>query len=171
MELIEVIRQRRSVRAFTEDAIEREKLLEVLDAGRMAPSARNEQDWKFVVVRKTEKRLKVAHACMEQEFVKEAPVIIAACGTKPDYMMTCGQRAYSIDLSIALTHMMLRATDLGLGSCWLGAFNEKKVKQILEIPEPVRIVALMVLGYPRFLPQQKSRKSLDEIVCYDRFKE
>jgi len=171
VELIEVIKQRRSIRAFSEEAIEREKLLEVLDAGRMAPSARNEQEWKFVVVRKTEKRLKVSHACLEQDFVKEAPVIIVACGTKPDYIMTCGQRAYSIDLSIALTHMMLRATDLGLGSCWLGAFNERKIKQILDIPEPVRIVALMALGYPRFQPQPKTRKSLDEIVCYDRFKE
>jgi len=67
--------------------------------------------------------------------------------------------------------MMLRATDLGLGTCWLGAFNEKKIKQILEIPDPVRIVAVMPLGYPRFQPQPKSRKSLDEIVCYDRYKD
>lgn len=115
-------------------------------------------------------RTKVAHACKSEDFVKEAPVIIAACGTKPEYVMSCGQKAYPIDVSIALTHMMLRAEDLGLGTCWLGAFNEKKIKELLRVPNEVRIVALLTLGYSRFQPQLKSRKSLDEVICYDRWR-
>jgi nitroreductase len=171
MELIEAIKNRRSIRTFKEDSVEREKLLEVLDAGRIAPSARNEQEWKFIVVRNSEKRERVSHACKDYEWVKDAPVILVGCSTKTDYVMSCGQYAYPIDLSIAFTHMMLRATDLGLGTCWLGAFNEKKIKQILDIPDPFRVVAVMPLGYPRFQPQPKSRKSLNEIVSYDRFKD
>ncbi len=170
MELIEVIKRRRSIRAYEDKKIEREKLARVLDAGRLAPSARNLQDWKFIVVKSLEMRTRIAHACKSEDFVREAPVIIAACGTNPDYIMTCGQKAYPIDVSIALTHMMLRAEDLGLGTCWLGAFNEKKVKELLAVPAKVRIVALLTLGYSRYHPPSKSRKSLDEVVCYDRWK-
>jgi nitroreductase len=170
MEFVDVIRERRSTRAYRETPVERETLLRVLDAGRLAPSARNEQGWKFVAVQNRDKIEKLYHACNEEGFVKEAPVIIAACGTNPDYIMRCGQPAYTIDVSIALTHIMLRAADLGLGSCWLGAFNEKKVKEVLDIPDKVRVVALLTLGYSKFQPQQKSRKQFDEVVCFDRWK-
>lgn len=170
MELIEVIKARRSIRAYEKDKVERDKILKILDAGRLAPSARNEQNQKFVVVQDKQKIEKLYHACGEEEFVREAPVIIVACGTKCDHVMSCGQYAYPIDISIALTHMMLRAVDLGLGSCWIGAFNEKKVKQALGIPDTVRVVAVMTIGYPRFQPSAKSRKPIEEIYCQDRWK-
>jgi len=170
LELIEAIRERRSIRAYKNAPVEREKLLKILDAGRLAPSSRNQQEWKFVVVQNKEKIEKLYHACREQEFVREAPIIIAACGTTTDYIMRCGQYAYPIDVSIALTHMILRAVDLGLGTCWLGSFNENKVKTILEIPEKIRVVGVLTLGYPSFQSQPKSRKPLEDIVCYDKWK-
>ena len=170
LELIEAIRERRSIRAYKNAPVEREKLLKILDAGRLAPSSRNQQEWKFVVVQNKEKIEKLYHACREQEFVREAPIIIAACGTTTDYIMRCGQYAYPIDVSIALTHMILRAVDLGLGTCWLGSFNENKVKTILEIPEKIRVVGVLTLGYPSFQSQPKSRKPLENIVCYDKWK-
>jgi nitroreductase len=170
MELIEIIKRRRSIRAYENKKVERELLVRVLDAGRLAPSARNLQDWKFIVVRNLDMRTKIAHACKSEDFVKEAPVVIAACGTNPDYVMSCGQKAYPIDISIALTHMMLRAEDLGLGTCWLGAFNERRVKELLRIPNKVRIVALLTLGYSRFQPHPKNRKPLDEVICFENWK-
>ncbi len=170
MELIEVIKKRRSIRAYEETPVEKEKLLQVLEAGRLAPSSLNEQEWKLVVVQSREIIEKLYHACLEEAYVKEAPVIIAACGTKPDYAMRCGQRAYPIDVSIAVTHMILRAADLGLGTCWLGSFYEDKVKRALGIPEQIRVVAVVTLGYPRFYPQPKGRKPLEDLVCFDKWK-
>jgi nitroreductase len=170
MELIRAIRERRSIRAYRDEPVEREKLLRVLEAGRLAPSSRNEQEWKFVVVQKKETIEKLYHACREEGFVKEAPVVIAACGTKADYVMRCGQPAHSIDVSIAVTHMILRAADLGLGTCWLGSFYEDKVKEALGIPPEVRVVAVVTLGYSRFQPQPTSRKRLEDIVCFDRWR-
>jgi nitroreductase len=170
MELIEVIKKRRSIRAYEQTPVEEEKLLQVLEAGRLAPSSRNEQEWKLVVVQNREKIEKLYHACLEEAFIKEAPVIIAACGTKPDYAMRCGQRAYPIDVSIAVTHMILRAADLGLGTCWLGSFYEDKVKKALGIPEETRVVAVVTLGYSRFQPQPKGRKPLEDLVCFDKWK-
>jgi nitroreductase len=97
-------------------------------------------------------------------------LIIAACGTKPDYAMRGVQRAYPIDVSIAFTHMILRAADLGLGTCWLGSFYEDKVKKALGIPEETRVVAVVTLGYSRFQPQPKGRKPLEDLVCFDKWK-
>lgn len=170
MELMDVIRERRSIRAYEETPVEREKLLRVLEAGRLAPSARNEQELKFVVVQNKEKIEKLYHACREEAFVREAPVVIAACGTGTDKVMLCGQHAYPIDVSIAATHMVLRAVDLGLGTCWLGAFHEKKVRDALGIPPDVRVVAIITIGYPRFQPQPKNRKALEEVISFDRWK-
>lgn len=101
MEIIEAIRSRRSIRKYQERAIEPERLMRVLDAGRIAPSAKNLQDWKFIVVRDGEKRRRLAEAAMGQAQVAAAPVVIAACATKPDNIMPCGQLCYPIDLAIA----------------------------------------------------------------------
>ena len=81
--------------------------------------------------------------------------------------MTCGHPAYAIDLAIAIDHMTLTATELGLGTCWIGAFYEDRVREILNIPPSIRVVELLALGYPKFQPSQRSRKSFEEIVCYE----
>jgi len=130
MDLMQAIRARRSIRAFLDRPVEEEKLLAVLEAGRLAPSARNMQDWRFIVVKDAATRQKLAKAARDQQFVGQAPVVIAACGTS-DLVMTCGQPAYAIDVAIALDHMTLAAASLGLGTCWIGAFYEDQVKEIL----------------------------------------
>jgi nitroreductase len=166
MPLMETIKRRRSVRSYQDKAVEEDKLLRVLEAGSLAPSAKNMQDWKFIVVRDPAKRKRLAEAAKNQEFVGQAPVIIVACGTS-NYIMTCGQLTYPIDVAIAVDHMTLAAVEEGLGTCWIGAFYEEKVKEILGIPETIRVVALLPLGYPAGQTIATSRKSPSEIVAYE----
>jgi len=83
--------------------------------------------------------------------------------------MACGQPAYTVNVSIACAFMILQAYELGIGTCWIGAFKEDEVKKILEIPESVRVVAMIPLGYPDENPSERSRKGLDQIVCFDKF--
>jgi nitroreductase len=166
MDLMQAIRDRRSIRAFRDLPVEEEKLQGVLEAGRLAPSARNMQDWRFIVVKDAATRQKLAVAARDQKFVGQAPVVIAACGTS-DLVMTCGQPAYPIDVAIALDHMTLVAASLGLGTCWIGAFYEDKVKEILGVPPEIRVVALLPLGYPAEQPAPRPRKNLDDIVAWE----
>ncbi|MDM7934694.1 MAG: nitroreductase family protein [Methanothrix sp.] len=168
MEVMEAIRGRRSVRRFADLPLEEEKLGQILEAARLAPSARNMQDWRFIVVRDREMRLRLARAARDQQFVAEAPVVIAACGTS-DLVMTCGQPAYAIDVAIAVEHMVLAAFSSGIGSCWIGAFYEDQVKGLLGIPDHVRVVALLALGYPAGPAQPTERKGLEEVVSYERW--
>jgi nitroreductase len=164
MDLMQAIRARRSIRNFLDKSVEEELLLAVLEAGRLAPSARNMQDWRFIVVRDAATRSLLAKAARDQQFVGQAPVVIAACGTS-DLVMTCGQPAYAIDVAIALDHMTLAAAAFGLGTCWIGAFYEDLVKEILGVPPEIRVVALLPLGYPAVEPEPRPRKSLDEIIA------
>ena len=163
------ISQRCSVRAYKAKDFEEDKLKKVLEAARLSPSASNRQDWKFVVVRNKEAKKRLAKAASGQSFIGEAPVVIVACGTEPKGMLACGQPAHTVDVSIALAYMILQAYELGLGTCWIGAFSEEETKKILSIPEDVRVVAMTPLGYPDQSPSQKSRKSLDQIVCYEKY--
>lgn len=166
MNLMQAIRARRSIRAFQEREVEEEKLLAVLDAGRLAPSAKNLQDWRFIVVRDASMRSRLAEAARDQKFVAQAPLVIVACGTS-DLVMTCGQPAYAIDVAIAVDHMTLAAASLDLGSCWIGAFYEDKVRAILGVPPEIRVVALLPLGYPAEEPRPRPRKRLDEVVAWE----
>ena len=145
-------------------------LRRVLEAGRIAPSAGNRQDWKFVVVRDQETRHKLAIAARGQMFLEQAPVVIVGCAVEPTYVMMCGQPAGILDVSIAFSFMMLEATEQGLGTCWLGAFDEASVKKILDVPDTVRVVAMTPLGYRDETPAGRPRKGIDEICCNDKFK-
>jgi len=169
MDVFTAISQRSSVRAYKDTDIEEDKLRKVLEAARLSPSASNRQEWKFIVVRDKEARRKLAKAAFGQSFIGEAPVVIAACGTESKSFMACGQPTYTVDVSIACSFMILQAYELGLGTCWIGAFEEDEVKKILKIPEEVRVVAMAPLGYPNQPPSQKFRKSLNEIVCYEKY--
>jgi nitroreductase len=169
MDVFTAISNRRSVRAYKDYEVEDEKLKKVLDAARLAPSASNRQEWKFIVVRDKEARKKLKKAALGQSFVAKAPVVIVACATEAERVMACGQSAYTVDVSIACTHMILQAFELGLGTCWLGAFHENEVKDILKIPGHMRVVTMIPLGYPDQPPLMKSRKSLEEIVCYEKY--
>lgn len=169
MDVLTVINQRRSVRAYKPAEVEEEKLKKVLEAARLSPSASNRQDRKFIVVRDRETRKKLARAAFGQSFVGEAPAVIVACGTEPKAIMACGQPTHTVDVSIACAFMILVARELGLGTCWIGAFKEDEVKKILKIPEAVRVVAVIPLGYPDEDPPQRPRKDLDEIISFEKF--
>ena len=169
MELMQVIVKRQSIRDYEERPVPEEKLLKVLEAARMAPSASNRQPYKFIVVRDSRRRQELARAAGGQAHIARAPVVIAAVSTMPDYVMRCGVPAYAVDLAIAVDHMTLAAADEGLGTCWIGAFSQEEVKEILKVPKNCRVVTILPLGYPRGSGMPKVRKSLDEIVCYESF--
>ena len=170
MDVFTAISQRCSVRAYKATGVEKDKLKKVLGAARLSPSASNRQDWKFIVVRNKETRKKLAKAAFGQSFIGEAPVVIVACGMEPKAMLACGQPMHTVDVSIACAYMILQAYELGLGTCWIGAFNEDEAKKILNVQEHVWVVAMTPLGYPNQPPSQKSRKSLDQIVCFEKYK-
>jgi len=167
MDIFEAIEKRRSIRSYLDKPVEEEKLNRILDAGRLAPSANNRQEWRFIVVRDRTTRKRLMEAAGGQRFVGEAPVVIACCSVESDKMLTCGHPAYAIDVAIAIDHMTLAAAALGLGTCWIGAFYEDRVRDILNIPEGVRVVELLPLGYPAEEPGMRSRKKLNEIVFYE----
>jgi len=169
MDVFDAISQRCSVRAYKATDVEEVKLKKILEAARLAPSASNRQDWKFIIVRNKETKKKLAEAAFSQTFIGEAPIVIVACGIEPKELMACGQSAYTVDVSIACSFMILQAYELGLGTCWIGAFEEDEVKKILKIPKEVRVVAMTPLGYPNQPPSQKFRKRLNEIVCYEKY--
>jgi nitroreductase len=165
MEVYEAIRARHSVRSYQDRAVEPDKLARVLEAARLAPSARNEQEWRFVVVSELTKR----EALATQAFMREAPLIIAACAQTDGRLMRCGQPAYPIDVAIALDHLSLAAVAEGLGTCWIGSFDPGEVRRILGIPPEIQVVELLLLGYPREGGGQpkKSRLPLEQIVRHE----
>jgi nitroreductase len=168
MTLIEVIRKRYSCRAYEDKPIEQGKLDRIMEAARQAPSAKNLQDWRFVLVRDKEKRSRIAATTNRPEVFGKAGVIIVACSNS-DYVMACGQAVGPIDVAIALEHISLAATELGLGTCWIGSFETEKVREILNIPEDVAIIELMTLGYPAEGGRQSGREPIENIVCYDQW--
>jgi nitroreductase len=169
MDVLTAIRDRRSIRKYAGRSVEADKLQKVLEAARLSPSASNRQDWKFVVVQDKNTIELLVDACNGQAFVGQAPVFIAACTTNPGGVMSCGQPRDAVDLSIAMAYLILEAHEQGLGTCWLGSFNEDKVKKLLDIPDSVRVVAVTPLGYAAVQPKPTMRKKLDEIVCYENY--
>ena len=170
MNVFEAIKTRKSVRDYMDKPVEDEKLTMVLEAGRLAPSASNRQEWRFVVVRDEATRKKLIPAAGNQKFVGQAPVIIAACADTDGHIMRCGQACHPIDVAIALDHMTLMAVELGLGTCWIGHFNADEVKKILGIPENIQVVELMPLGYPADTSlKEKKRLAFKDIVKFERW--
>ena len=170
MEVYDSIRIRKSVRAYLDKPIEREKLGRVLNAVRLAPSAGNRQEWRFVVVTDPEKRRRLAEEAAGQRFMAEAPVVVAACAETDGKIMRCGEACYPIDVAIAVDHLTLAAVAEGLGTCWIGSFDPDTVRRILEIPEQIVVVELLPLGYPKDpKPVTKSRLPLETIVRYEKW--
>ena len=164
MDVFEAIKLRRSVRAYRDKPVEKEKIQKLLEAARLAPSAKNRQEWRFIVVTDKRTREHLVDACKGQKFVGEAPLIIVGLAD-PSV-----SRWYKVDLGISMEHIVLQATELGLGTCWIGAFYEDKVKEILNIPENKEVVALLTVGYPREEGSRLTgRKKLEEIVCYEKY--
>lgn len=171
MKVSEAIKKRRSVRAYKPDPVPEESLNKVLEAGRLAPSAHNAQERKFIVVKSSQKRKELATAANYQNFLGEAPIVIVAVALNPEEIMGSGVPTYPIDLAIAVDHMTLQAHEEGLGTCWIGSFSQSEVKRILNIPEKYKVVTLFPLGFPADSPKTKTRKDLKEIICYESFRE
>ena len=173
MEFYEVIRTRRSIRAYRPDPIPEDAFNRVLEATRVAPSGSNRQPWRFIIVKDEELKRRLAAACGNQGFIAEAPVVVVACGFDINYNRGgyMGEMSMLVDVSIAFTHLILAARAEGLGTCWIGAFDNEEVKEILEIPEDVNVVAVTPLGYPKDdrFPEPGPRKPLTEMVTTDRF--
>ena len=173
--VLEAIKKRRSVRNYQQKDILPDILNEIIEAARLAPSASNRQPWKFVVVQDQKLKQRVMEASLShnriQPFIAEAPAIIAGCAINVSHIMPNGIPSNYVDLSIALDHISLQAAELGLGTCWIGAFSQEKVKEILKIPKDVAIVCLMTLGYPADSVFTRRRKPLEDIICYNYYKE
>ncbi len=171
MKVLDVIQKRQSVRKYKEDPISEKALMRVLEAARLAPSGKNFQPWKFIIVKDKALKEKLAQASAGQFFMAEAPIIIVGCGYPDNCYAHMGRymKSWSVDVTIALEHLILQAQEEGLGTCWIGSFEEEEVKAILNIPENVKVLALTPLGYPDEIPRSRGRKSLDEIISYDRF--
>lgn len=170
MDVLTAIQERRSIRKYSPRPVEEAALKRVLEAARLSPSAGNRQNWKFIAVRDRDTIARLMEAAGGQTFVGEAPVILVSCGADPEGMMTCGQPRHTVDLSIATAYMLLEAYEQGLGTCWLGRFDEKRVKEILDIPDAVRVVAMTPLGYPAETPSPRPRKDFGEVVCYEKYR-
>ena len=161
MELSKVIENRRSIRKYKNTPVPREKILKILEAARLAPSASNRQPWHFVVVENKETIGKLA----KSPWAATAPVMIVGLADVEGSPTWCHN-----DLGIAIEHMVLAAWDMGLGTCWMGQSNrEDLLKEVLGIPDRYMPVALITLGEADEAPPAKSRKSLDEIVSWERF--
>lgn len=162
MTVMQAIEARRSIRHYTQQPVSDEELLAVLEAGRLAPSARNAQTWQFTAVRDKALLEKLSDDCNGQKMVAEAPAALVLW-SHGERMMGCGQSAATVDCSIALSFMLLRATELGLGSCWLGAFDADAVKRTLVLPEDAIVVAVSPLGHPAEQPGPRPRKAPSEV--------
>jgi len=169
MAVLEAIRKRYSCRAYQDKNIEKEKLNQILEAARLAPSAKNLQDWRFVVVTDKEKKHKLAEATNNQTFMENAGAIIVACSVSSE-VMRCGQAVGPIDVAIALEHICLQAAQLGLATCWIGSFYPDKVRPIAGIPQNVAIIELMALGYPADKQKEPKREPMEKIVCYENWR-
>lgn len=173
MDVFEAIKGRRSIREFTKQDVPKDSVEKIIDAARMAPSAGNIQPWEFVVVRDSQTKRKIAEAALDQMFIATAPVVIIVCAhlrRSAQGYGSRGEKLYVIqDTAAATENILLVAYVLGLGTCWIGAFEEDKVKEILELPLEVRPVAIIPIGYPAEKLSPPPRRSLDEIIHADKF--
>lgn len=173
METLEAINQRRSIRKYLDKPVEFEKITTIIDAARKAPSAGNLQDWNFIIV--TEKQLirQVASYSVEQYWIQTAPVLIVVCGLPEKheiYYGLRGKRLYNVqDCAAAIENILLTATDLGLGTCWIGAFEEDKIRTLFAIPPDVRPQAIITLGYSDDIPQERSLIPIENITFFNRY--
>lgn len=170
MDAIEAIKKRRSIRKFLDKEIPEEHLRAILECGRLAPSAGNRQPWVFIVVKDPNLKQKLVDAALNQTFIAGAPVVIVVCAD-PDLSGARyedrGRTLYALqDTAAAVENMMIAATSLGLGTCWIGAFRETEVKKALEIPAHLKPVAIIPIGYPDQDRGPRDLRPEEEVVWY-----
>ena len=173
MQTMDCIRDRRSVREYKPDPIPENIIEEILEAAGQAPSSGNVQDWEFVVVKNPETKAKIAKAAWEQDFIATAPVLIVVCTDIDRVAAAYGNRGETLcsvqNTSAAIQNLMLAAWDKEIGSCWVGAFNEATIKDILVLPTNIRPLAIITLGYPAKVNRKPGRRNLKEMIHMERW--
>lgn len=169
MQFFEVIKNRHSVRSFLDKPVEEEKIRKILEIINSAPSAGNLQSYKVILIKNKKVRDKLTEtSLLGQDFIGQAPVVLvflADLETSASRYRERGQNLYCLqDATIACAYAQLAASDLGLGSCWIGAFNEEKLKKVLGIEKKYKPVAILPIGYPAIMPESRSRKDLSDLV-------
>jgi len=171
MEVLEAIKLGRSVSKFKPDPIPEQKIQTVVNAARLAPSAENLQPWKFIVVSDEDRKRKLAGMTTNGRNLPEAPVLLVACARLDEAVAMVGgyMNSYPVDVGMAMAQLTLAATSEGLGTSWVFAFNEEKVRALLGIPQDARVVGLTPLGIPEELDPPSGRKHLSEILAYNAY--
>jgi nitroreductase len=179
--MIEAIKNRRSIRKYKDQPVDDETILNIIDCGRLAPSDSNTQPWNFIVVKSEEMRTKVAHVSHEQDWMLGAPVFIvcvadirvATTETGPldinEETPGIGPKQIILDTAIAGQNIVLAAEALGLGTCWVSWYLQDEIRPVLGIPSDKYVVAVITLGYPDQTPKQRPRRSLEEVIRYERW--
>jgi nitroreductase len=165
MSLIDFILTRRSIRRYEKKDIPEGVLAQILEAGRQAPSAVNKQPIHFIVVKDNEIKKGFSNFLFNR-FINDAPAVMVGCADVNSLMT--GKWAI-VDATIAMQNMVIAAWTLGVGSCWIGAFDEEKVKELLKIPDKWKVVALVTLGYPAEQPKQRKKKPVEELFSFNSF--
>jgi nitroreductase len=169
MEFAELIKKRYSVRAYKADVVEEDKLRQVLEAARLAPTAANRQPFRIVVIHRAGREVELKRIYHRDWFV-QAPLLLCICGVPAQaWSRSDGKNYTDVDVSIAMDHLVLAATDLGLGTCWVAAFDPAAARQVLGLPDDVEPIAFTPLGYPADQPRPKERKALSELVRYEKW--
>ena len=180
MEFIDVIKSRRSVRSFIKKEVNQEKIEYIFNCARLAPSWMNKQCWHFIIVKNSDKIIEIAKTNIINRWLKNVPMIIISCADPLESGKNNDIDYSIVDVTIAFEHIILAATDIGLGTCWVGGFDENKVKKILEIPPRIKIIGMTPLGHPKekktfsekskgFIIKSTKRKTLKEIIHYDKW--
>jgi len=173
MDVLEAIKGRRSIRAFLNRDVSPEIVEKLVEAACWAPSAGNIQPWEFIIVRKPETKQKLVEAALGQTFIEEAPVVIVVCANENRSAQGYGVRGKTLyclqDTAAAIQNIHLTAYSFGLGTCWIGAFKENEAKEILKIPNGIRPVAIIPVGYPAETPKPRNRRPINQIIHYETF--
>ena len=182
MDFTELVQTRRSVRTFSDAEIDEATIENIIECARLAPSWKNRQCWHFIIIRDKDKINEIVASGMVlgNSWLENAPALIVACGNPAESGDRYGIPYYAVDVAIALEHIMLAATEKGLGTCWVGIFDNVKLKAALEIPDAIEIVALTPLGYPadnmsvqerltKSIDRTEHRKPLSDIIHWEKF--
>ena len=173
MDFFDVITNRHSIRAFKKKDIEEEKIIKILEAANMAPSAGDLQAYEIILIRDGKQKSAIAKAAGNQDFISEAPVVIVICANQKRSSAKYGKRGSELycinDASIAASYIELASTALDLGSVWVGAFDDNKVAEIIKAPNYIKPIAIIPIGYPNEEPYMTPRRDLDDIVHEGKF--
>ena len=175
MNFDEILHARRSIRSFDPRPVDPKDIMSILEAARLAPSACNSQTWRFIFITQREIIAKICRDAMRpvipNKWLQQAPLVIVGCSQLDVIANRIGGRItgieyYQIDLGIAMEHMVLKATELGLGTCWIGWFDENRIKEILKVPQKIKVSALLAVGFPGNPPAKARKRKPAEKIAF-----